>query len=357
MPSLMRPSWKAFAPAAFLLIAGMAQASCGAAGRPAAPRPETSAARAPLPQEPTGRPEKPAEPDAGEAVDPAQVTLDAGAGMGRQVGVICYLWFLRGRMHGAGSLRSTLGLYDSTDPEVQRAHIRLWKEAGVDFVAGSWWGLGESRFHQQIHQAAQGYLERCAEEGMRWCIYLEEVPGGLERNLEQVRKWTRSPAYYRWGERPVLFVYDRVYEQAPRSALLPYAKEFFLVLTSPPVERLPADVGFGCHWWKVPFIPEDFLRARYKAVLARKDLVLFPLVYHGFDNTAFAQEPKKWPQRGSSLEWFRRQLDQALEHRPPVLMFSWNELGEHTAFEPTEEFGTRYYDAMKEAIAAFKKAP
>ncbi|TAH34327.1 MAG: hypothetical protein EYC70_15380 [Planctomycetota bacterium] len=311
------------------------------------------------------------EPDSGWLQEDAQAAempvATPGAGgtpvsaarMPRQAGVMVFLWHQRGRMHEPNSLTPKSGLYDSSDPEIQREHVRLWKEARIQFVAGSWWGVANKGFNRSIDEAFQGYLRRCEEDGtLRMCVYLEEIPGGLEPNMKRVREYARSPGYYRLFDKPVLFLYDRVKEKLTQSQMLSLAKEFFLVITGPPVEKLPRGTGFGCHWFKIPYIKEDFIRQRYQAVAQREDLVLFPLIYHGFDNTATRKAGtggggKKWPAQGSSIEWFQRQLRIALEARTRVLMFPWNELGERSAFEPTEEFGSKYYDAMKDAVAQF----
>lgn len=281
--------------------------------------------------------------------------------MPKQAGVMVFLWHKGGQQHEPGSLVPTLGLYDSDDADVQRKHVQLWKDAGISFVAGSWWGVSNNRWNQHVDDAFRGYLQRCNEAGLQMCVYFEEIPGGLQPNLERIREYAKSPGYYHLFGKPVLFVYDRVSRKLTQQQLLDLGKEFFCVYTGPPVERVPEGLGFGAHWFKIPFIREDVLKDRYASVARRDDAVLFPLIYHGYDNSATraAQKGggKKWPPQGSNVQWFQHQLDLALAAHTRVLMFPWNELGEHSAFEPTKEFGTKYYDAMKDAVQKFLHAP
>lgn len=303
----------------------------------------------------------PQEPATAPADGPRAAAAVSAAALPRQAGVMLFLWHRAGRPHEPGSLTPTLGMYDSRDPEVQRKHIQWWKDAKINFVTASWWGSSRKQWNREIDEAFRGYLQRCEElGGIQMCVYLEEIPGGLAANVAAVREFAESPAYYRLFDKPVLFVYDRVMRQCTQEQMMELAREFFCVYTGPPVVKLPADVGFGCHWFKIPFIREQVLKLHYRNVSERDDLVLFPLIYHGFDNTRTRKATKveggvKWPKEGSSPQWFQHQLDLALKANTRVLLFPWNELGERSAFEPTQEFGDTYYKAMKDAVASFLK--
>ncbi|RMG41439.1 MAG: hypothetical protein D6725_01360 [Planctomycetota bacterium] len=272
--------------------------------------------------------------------------------------MICWMWHRRGRLQNTGATTSVLGLYDSTDPRIQRAHIELWKQAGLTFAAGSWWGKGGDQWYQHIDAAFAGYLERCEGLGFKICIYWEDVPGNnLDRTLRAIAQYAASPAYYKRHGLPVLFVYSRVYEKVGLDVLTALSDRYYLVLERPPVRKLPPELPLGCHWFGVPWTSPEHLLRQYNVVRDNPNWELFPLIYHGFDNTAARDPGTRWPAGGSSVEWFQKQLRLALSADPEHLMFPWNEMAEHSAFEPTVEFGRTYYDAMAKAVAEFINRP
>ena len=61
------------------------------------------------------------------------------------------------------------------------------------------------------------------------------------------------------------------------------------------------------------------------------------------------------PQDG---ETFRLTLEMALAHRPDVIqLITWNDYGEGTIIEPTEEFGTRYLEMVQHVRSETDSAP
>ncbi|TAH38210.1 MAG: hypothetical protein EYC70_06200 [Planctomycetota bacterium] len=286
---------------------------------------------------------------------------------------VAYLWHRAGKDWEPGGLHAELEKYDSNDPETQRWNIQLWKECGMDFAAGCWFGVPQRRgavLPTRTTEAFESYLRTCEQEKFRWCAWMADIPGGLEPNLEQVRKWAKSPAYFRWGkpERPVLFIYERTLDKLGRrenaraalDKLRPYKDEFFLVLVGVPAAGIPKqERGLGLSWYGLPWMEPKYLAEQYRIVAERPDLDLFALLFHSFDNRATRAGQNAgtlWPEGGPSLPFAVGQLELAVTSLPNALGVPWDELGERSAWCPTRELGRQYYDLLKATLQNFKAA-
>lgn len=285
------------------------------------------------------------------------------------VGTLVFLWYKQGREHANGQLRSLLGLYDSTNPEAQEQHIAWWKEAGLNLVLLSWWGIRPTSFYGQIHDAAQGYITRLEQHGMAWAIFWEDLaPAYEQETLAQLEEWTRYPHYY-WREgKPVLFVYHRLYGGRPLTETTFWeklGKSYYLVLDKVPdgaIAALPQGTGYT--YWDVPFTAEGDLKRKYEAAQSNTKISRFFFVNHGFDNRGIqGNKGVLWPKGvpgypdGSSPVWLQHQYCLAMLYSPNGIIFPFNELGEHTAFEPTDPnyggFGYTYFEQMGTLVDDF----
>lgn len=285
----------------------------------------------------------------------------------RVAGTLVFLWYSQGREHERGQLHSVLGLYDSTDPRVQKQHIEWWKEAGINLVLLSWWGANNgSSFREKINEAASGYILRLEQEGLRWAIWWEL--GTDEASLSQISEWSKYPHYYRIAGKPVLFVYSRIYEERPladRTFWDEMGTKYYLVFDRVPIRGIASlPEGTGYTYWDVPFTVEDAYIEKLEAAENNPNISRFHFVNHGFDNTGFSDPGLIWPKDvpgypdGSSIAWLNHQYELATCHSPTGIIFPFNEFGEHSAFEPTDPdyggWGTLFFDRMKELISKYQ---
>ncbi len=299
----------------------------------------------------------------------------------RPAAVLVWAWYSSGKEYARGQLHSLdLGLYDSRDPAVHQDHIAKWKAAGINLVLLSWWGLPHGKgFKQHVHDAVQGYASALSDAQMSWAIFWEDTrPEDLEATLEQFSTWAAQPYYAHQGGKPLLFVYNRLYDTYPLTdPLWGSLLESYHVVFDKVVERAIPELpkGAGYMYWDVPFTAESDVRRKYDLAKNNGEITRWFFVNHGFDNRGLFQPDETtcpgpnaggqvWPDGGSSPDWLRHQFNLALEYAPIGIIFPWNELGEHSAFEPTDPlfgnacggrgYGTTYYDLMKGLVEEFQ---
>jgi acid phosphatase type 7 len=103
----------------------------------------------------------------------------------------------------------SLGLYSSTDPAVQKAHIQALAYAGMDAAISSWAGQGhytDTRLKSLLAQTTSG------GSLLKWAIYYEtqnRTTAQIAADLAYIRdNLATSPAYLRVGGKFVVFVHN-----------------------------------------------------------------------------------------------------------------------------------------------------
>lgn len=277
-------------------------------------------------------------------------------------------------MHEPGSLVSQdLGLYDSRNSSVHTDHISKWKASRINLVLLSWWGLAPSTFNQDIHEAVQGYASALRNAELPWAIFWEATrPQDLEETLALFSEWAAQPYYAHIEGKPLLFVYNRVYDTYPlNNPLWSKLLANYHIVFDKVIERAILDLpdGSGFTYWDVPFTSEVDLKRKYGLAADNDRITRWFFINHGFDNRGLFQpnvstcpnEGVIWPSpNGSSPDWLRKQFDLAMSYAPTGIIFPWNEMGEHSAFEPTDPsignacggrgYSRVYYDLMAELI-------
>jgi len=115
-----------------------------------------------------------------------------------------------------GTTNHPYKLYDSHDPALIKHHLELAEYAGIDVFIATWWNIGDDK-----DVAFQRLLKVIQETGspVRATIYFEQAKDGKEgvlRDLGYVaEKYFESPAFFKIGGSPVVFIYGRGLMQTP----------------------------------------------------------------------------------------------------------------------------------------------
>jgi glycosyl hydrolase family 99 len=265
-----------------------------------------------------------------------------------------------GRQDAASKFRPLIGLYDSSDPAVIEYHVLLMKLAGIDGVIIDWYG-DQDYYDYATNNANTKRLAKMIEKaGMKFALIYEDqtvtqmIKGGRFTAAQAVQNGNgvmrrlqsglfRSPAYVRVGGKPLLLVFGPQYYKendwpAVFQGLSPQPAFYTLMF-----QRGPA--ASGAFSWPTPqkgaaySLKElDMFNDRAKQYGSRIDVA-----YPRFDDIykeagAFSFPPI--PDDGGKT--FHETYRRAFAAQSPIIQLAtWNDWGEGTQIEPSQEFGYR----------------
>ena len=277
-----------------------------------------------------------------------------------------------GRREIASHYMPLTGAYDSSDPAVLEYQVALMKLSGIDGVIVDWYGMENFRDYAVINTATNKLFEVIQQAGLKFAICYEDqtikhmvdnnhltreeaVPHGTEVMQYMDEKWFNTPNYLKYNDQPVLLTFGPQYFNSA-----PDWETMFAAVDPSPVlitldEHLVSN-ALGSYPWVPGFgitinqaVVEGHLSQFYRK--ARRYDYLIGGAFPGFhDIYAEAGVRSSYgfldAENGTIL---RFTLQMALEQNPEVIqLITWNDYGEGTMIEPTEEYGYAYLEIVQE---------
>lgn len=273
-----------------------------------------------------------------------------------------------------------LGPYDSHDPDVIRAHVKMAKQAGIDGFIVSWWGPGTFE-----DRAMDNILGVAKEEGFSVSIYYETVRElTLEDMIGELTYFTSNycdhPAFLRENDEPVIFVYvpsysgrDAEFWLAIRESVegvygpitligdhnqpdLSNAFEAFhtyIYLGDDPLSFFTESQDRMALGMGPVSADEAIMSLKSTGQLVMYNKPFFVTVCPGFDNTDWAVDGLYVDREGEGR--YRRNWQTAIDlNAHTVLLTSWNEWHEGTELEPSREYGFEYLGYTWDFVELYK---
>jgi hypothetical protein len=285
-----------------------------------------------------------------------------------------------GRPQIASQFMPLTGAYDSSDDVLLAYQVQLIKLSGIDGVIVDWYGIEDYRDYAMLHESTQRLFEHVRAAGLLFVICYEDqtmrimvdeghftsdedVAHGQEVMRFMEENWFNDPAYLRINGQPALFTFG------PQYFIGPYDwEEMFSVLETAPVLITLDDHMEGAAFSSFPWPPmhlstsvglnqavlESYLDQFYRQA-RRKDYIVgsaFP-GFHDIYEEAGVRDSYGYldPRDG---ETFRYTLDAALANGANLIqLVTWNDYGEGTIIEPTEEFGYQYLEIVQDTRRTF----
>lgn len=268
-----------------------------------------------------------------------------------------------------------IGPYDSHDPEVVDYHMRLLKEAGIDGIIVSWWGINtfEDRAMPLILDKAQRY-------GIEVTIYLEtedydQKPQRVlftSHDLHYIlNKYSEHPSFFKVNGKPVVFVYGRVMSQLSADEWMTVIQDvesdlgpFLLIADGINVYNMT--VFDGSHTYNPlnmvtragselrQVATDAFVEAVCQQEAAGK--ISTVTIIPGYDDRKIRKPGMLAERRGGKL--YTTLWEAAIAANPDwVLITSFNEWHEGSEIEPSNEYGDTYIRLTRAFATKFKSKP
>jgi hypothetical protein len=282
-----------------------------------------------------------------------------------------------GRREIASHYYPLTGPYDSRDPAVLEYQVLLMKLSGIDGVIVDWYGSESFWDYGILNQSTQALFQYIKKAGLLFSICYEDqtIRNMIDNNhipLEDARSnaqkemlylqqnWFTDDAYLRASERPVLFIFGPQYFKSPSDW-----QTIFSVLNTDPVfitedNTLPPVTASSYPW--------PPMWASQNGLLTDQALNNYLTSYYqkaaNWDfwvASAFPGFKDIYKDAGVSTgyglldardgETFKSTLQLALDNQPDAIqVVTWNDYGEGTNIEPTDEYGYLYLGIIQDMI-------
>ncbi|MBN1964016.1 MAG: hypothetical protein JW910_05185 [Anaerolineae bacterium] len=280
-----------------------------------------------------------------------------------------------GRPEIASQYLPLTGLYDSQDPALLEYQVLLMKLSGIDGVIVDWYGAENFRDYAVLNAATNRLFEYTQRAGLLFALCYEDqtvrhmitdghideadalAQGQAEMQYAQ-EQWFGQESYVRYAGQPLLFVFGPQYFRQPDQwetlfADLPETPALITLdghmdwaaLSSYPWPPMSMAGGIEL----APAVLESYLDLFYRNA-RRRDLVVgsaFP-AFHDIYAEAGVRSSYGYidPRDGDTL---RQTFDAALAANADIVQIvTWNDYGEGTIIEPTEETGYQYLEIVQQ---------
>ncbi|MBI5928013.1 MAG: hypothetical protein HY862_01785 [Chloroflexi bacterium] len=286
-----------------------------------------------------------------------------------------------GRPQIASHYMPLTGPYDSSDPALLEYQVLLMKLSGIDGVIVDWYGMDDFRDYAQINQATGKLFEYIQKAGLKFSICYEDQ--SIKHMVEENRlsaddrliqgqtvmaymqeQWFGDAAYLKANDQPLLFIFGPQYYKSssdwealfadldPQPGLITLDKHMVSnALSSYPWPPMTGGITFN------RAAIEAYLSDFYRKA-ARWDYSVggaFPGFHDIYAEAGVRDSYGYLDAEGG--ETFNYTLQMALDQNPDVIqLITWNDYGEGTIIEPTQEFGYQYLAKLQDVRRVFDGA-
>jgi hypothetical protein len=280
-----------------------------------------------------------------------------------------------GRPTVASHYMPLTGPYDSADPAILEYQVLLMKMSGIDGVIADWYGTEDFRDYAAINQATLALFEYTQKAGLQFTLCYEDrtidamrdggrlteanaVAHGKEVMEYASENFMSHESYLRFNEQPLLFTFGPLYYRNPEQW-----EEMFSGLETTPalitLDNRMATGALGSYPWPPMslagglelFLPvlEAYLEQFFRST-RRNDYHVGIAVprFHDIYEEAGVQASYGYLDDQNGVV-FRRTFELSLEQNPNLIQIvTWNDYGEGTTIEPTDEYGYQYLEIVQE---------
>lgn len=267
------------------------------------------------------------------------------------------------------------GPYDSRDDALLEYQVMLMKLSGIHGVIVDWYGMEDFWDYGTLNASTNKLFTYIQQAGMYFAICYEDrtvknmldnghLPkgSGLEhgQNVMTYLKdtWFQTPNYLKYNDQPVLLVFGNppYFTRTEWATLLEGVTPAPLLITED--DPHPPTAPFSYPWPPMglslggeltPAALHGYLTAFYHKAESWEYLVAgaFPGFHDIYAEAGVGNSYGYLDAQNGDT--FRSTLQAALAADPDVIqLITWNDYGEGTTLEPTEEYGYQYLEILQE---------
>ncbi len=275
-----------------------------------------------------------------------------------------------GRREIASHYYPLIGPYHSGDKDVIEYHLLLMKYSGIDGILIDWYGTYDVNDFSMVRENTEQVVEMMDEVGLDYAIVYEDrflntvvnaqmaptPESAAKRDMRYLESNFFSDSnYIKIDNNPLLMVFGPITLETPEQWT-----EVFSTLSTPPTfltlwdsSSEAGENAQGEYAWV--YEDNSYLQNFYTNTLPSLEIGMGG-AYPGFHD--FYQEGGSSSSIGWTIEHDNgATLDQTLQMAANndldyLQLITWNDFGEGTMFEPTEEFGFSYLKEVRDFTGA-----
>jgi hypothetical protein len=280
-----------------------------------------------------------------------------------------------GRPQLASHYMPLTGAYDSQDDAILEYQTLLMKLSGIDGVIVDWYGASDFYDYGLSNRATMKLFDAVTRAGLKFVICYEDrtiralIDGGhlttetaISRGQDDMQfaaeHWFGHDAYVKFNGQPLVFVFGPLYFRQGEQ----WTEIFAGIEPTPALVTLDNNLSFGSltnypwppmHMSGGIELPQASLNSyleRFYRNAQRRDLVVgsaFPAFHDIYAQAGVRASYGSIAHRDGAT--FRETLALALENNAQIVqLVTWNDYGEGTIIEPTEESGYQYLEIVQE---------
>lgn len=282
-----------------------------------------------------------------------------------------------GRREIASHFYPLTGPYDSKDTDILEYQTLLMKISGIDGVLVDWYGMTDFRDYEILNESTQLLFNMLQKADLQFAIVYEDqtvmhmvnegrvTASGAVQYGQQVMSylqdnWFQTNTYFKMNNQPLLLTFGPQYFTKSSDW-----ETMFSVLTEKPLfftlDSKQANVAAGAYPWPPMYksnssgiLTESALNSYLDQFYRNAESwdYLVTSVFPGFKDI--------YEEAGTGKSYgfleakdgriFQLTMQKAMEKNSDVIqLVTWNDYGEGTIIEPTEEFGYQYLEIVQNA--------
>ncbi len=282
-----------------------------------------------------------------------------------------------GRQEIASHYTPLTGAYDSQDGDLLEYQVLLMHLSGIDGVIVDWYGIEDFRDYKVNHDASLALFEYTRRANLDFALAYEDatvgfmVDGGhidadattehAQETMQYVdEQWFSDESYVHFNEQPLLFVFGPQYYRDPAI----WEAMFADLDSNPALVTLEGHLDWAAlasYPWPpmhlagggelYPAVLDSHLERFYRNAQRGEPALIvgsaFPQ-FHDIYSEAGVRSSYGYLDAQDG-ETFRHTMQWALDSQADIIqLVTWNDYGEGTIIEPTEETGYQYLEMMQE---------
>lgn len=264
-----------------------------------------------------------------------------------------------------------IGPYSTNDRDLQQYHLLLMKLCGVDGVIFDWYGARDVLDFENIKLGMESFVKELERTDLEFAVMYEDrvIDVQAKRSLTELqirqaiddiryieRTYFTNKNYIRISKNPLLMIFGPNYIDDPNdwSVIFDEVKAEAEVLTLwDSGDRISSKEASGEYAW----IDRNHLKTLsgyFTNVVDFKSKIVGGVAYPRFNDYYIEGGWKSgndddWRLNDNGLETFKESYVESTKHPVDFIQIAtWNDFGEGTQIEPTEEFGFKHLSLLQD---------